>query len=377
MKKSLNEKKEINDDVNIIIKKVCSYYDKKYESLSVEEKKELFRHILINGYIKQQFDDNEFYKALTFEEQKKLEEIGYWNYITFLPKSFGYTKMSELVNIRFLIELIKSKNSFNEDHAKEMNLYRDLLELYRNIAEELKLSTALELSYYYTYLLWNGYFSIAKEHEYTLDNRSKNLSFLAASVLGGGGACLEYSALLNDFLKVCNKESVLMACYVPRKKDGVIFEHANTIQRNINENTKQSTEMSLFIANVSGIVKKIGNHAVTVINENGQQFVFDATNLSVLNIENKLMASVINGSGYFDLKKNSLYLFNPTDCTGELFNLLRNEMAHSSLEKDSTIADYENTLKIVEKNKTLLDEGYNNILPFIEQISSLVLSRKK
>ena len=52
-------------------------------------------------------------------------------------------------------------------------------------------------------------------------------------------------------------------------------------------------------------------------------------------------------------------------------------MAHSSLEKDSTIADYENTLKIVEKSKALLDEGYNNILPSIEQISSLVLSRKK
>lgn len=285
--------------------------------------------------------------------------------------------MSESIKLGILTEKIKDKNKFNEEHIKEIKLYRDILELYKNIALELKLSTALEFSYYYTYLLWNGYFSVTKEHEYNEVNRSNDLNFLATSILNGSGVCLEYSALLNDFLKVCNKESLLMSCFVPRKKGEVIFEYKPNIVRNINKNTKKTTKMLTILANASGIIKKLGNHAVTVINENGQQFVFDATNLSVLNIEDKLMASIINGKGYFYLKKNSLDLFNLTDCTDELFYMLKREIAHSSLEKNNIISGYENTLKIVEKNRILLDEGYNSIHSSIEQISSHVLSKKK
>lgn len=377
MKKALNGKEEINENENIIIEKVCTYYNEKYEKLSIEEKKELFHRMIIEGNVKQQFDNNEFYKILTPEEQKNAQKIEYWDYITFLQESFGFTKMSESIKLGILTEKIKDKNKFNEEHIKEIKLYRDILELYKNIALELKLSTALEFSYYYTYLLWNGYFSVTKEHEYNEVNRSNDLNFLATSILNGSGVCLEYSALLNDFLKVCNKESLLMSCFVPRKKGEVIFEYKPNIVRNINKNTKKTTKMLTILANASGIIKKLGNHAVTVINENGQQFVFDATNLSVLNIEDKLMASIINGKGYFYLKKNSLDLFNLTDCTDELFYMLKREIAHSSLEKNNIISGYENTLKIVEKNRILLDEGYNSIHSSIEQISSLVLSKKK
>ncbi len=377
MKKALNGKEEINENENIIIEKVCTYYNEKYEKLSIEEKKELFHRMIIEGNVKQQFDNNEFYKILTPEEQKNAQKIEYWDYITFLQESFGFTKMSESIKLGILTEKIKDKNKFNEEHIKEIKLYRDILELYKNIALELKLSTALEFSYYYTYLLWNGYFSVTKEHEYNEVNRSNDLNFLATSILNGSGVCLEYSALLNDFLKVCNKESLLMSCFVPRKKGEVIFEYKPNIVRNINKNTKKTTKMLTILANASGIIKKLGNHAVTVINENGQQFVFDATNLSVLNIEDKLMASIINGKGYFYLKKNSLDLFNLTDCTDELFYMLKREIAHSSLEKNNIISGYENTLKIVEKNRILLDEGYNSIHSSIEQISSHVLSKKK
>ena len=179
MKKALNGKEEINENENIIIEKVCTYYNEKYEKLSIEEKKELFHRMIIEGNVKQQFDNNEFYKILTPEEQKNAQKIEYWDYITFLQESFGFTKMSESIKLGILTEKIKDKNKFNEEHIKEIKLYRDILELYKNIALELKLSTALEFSYYYTYLLWNGYFSVTKEHEYNEVNRSNDLNFLA------------------------------------------------------------------------------------------------------------------------------------------------------------------------------------------------------
>ena len=376
MKKDLKGQEEINDGENVIMEKVCSYYNEKYKKLSAEERKEIFLHMIIDSNVKQQFDNNEFYEVLTPEEQKNSEEIEYLDYIDFLQKSFGYIKRSELIKIDLLTKLIKDKNHFNEEHAEEMKLYRDMLELYRNIAEELKLSTALELSYYYTYLLWNGYFSATKEHKYDKNNRSYDSDFLANSVLSGGGVCLEYSALLNDFLKVCNKESVLMSCFAPTKKGEVVFEYRPNIVRGINEDTNKKTKKATETIAYSILKRLIGNHAVTVINENGQQFVFDATNLSVLNIENKLKASMINGKGHFDLKKYSLDLFNPTDWNSELFYMLRMNMAHSSLEKSNIISGYESTLKIVEKNRILLDEGYDSIHSSIEQINSPVLVKK-
>ena len=369
--------KEINDDENILMEKICSYYDIKYEKLSIEERKEIFLRMIIEGNAKQEFDNNIFYNILTPEEQKNFEKIDYWDYITYLQKSFGYTKIFELLKIGMLTEMIKRKNSFDKEYAKEMKLYRDILVMYKNLAEELKLSTALEFCYYYSYLLWNGYFSVSKEHNYDKNNRSVNLNFLASSVLNGSGVCLEYSALLNDFLKVCNKDSVLISCYTPTKKGEVAIDYRPDIVRNVKDNTQKSTEMLTFMANMFGITKKIGNHAVTVINENGQQFVFDATNLAILNIEDKLKASIINGRGYFDLKKFFLDLFNLSDCSSELFYMLKNEIAHSSLEKNNIISSYENTLEIVNKNRILLDEGYEYIHSSIEQINSRVLSKKK
>lgn len=362
------------EEENTIIEKICSYYNEKYKKLPIGGKKEIFRHMIIESNVKHQFDNNAFYEALTPDEQKMVEKIECWNYINALPPYFGYVKMSELIKIGLLTEIIRDKSKFNEEYAKEMKLYKDILEMYKSIAEELKLFTALELSYYYTYLLWNGYFSATKEHKYDKSDRSKGFSFLPASVLNGGGACLEYSALLNDFLKICNRESMLLSCFISKVK----FEYKPNIVRNVNNNnTKKPNEILKVMTNILGITKKIGNHAVTIINENGQQYVFDATNLSVLNIEEKLKASLINGKGYFDLKKHFLDLFNVTDCNSELFYMLKHETARSSLEKNYIISGYENTLKVVEENRVLLDEGYDVIRSSIEQINSQMLLMKK
>lgn len=274
-----------------------------------------------------------------------------------------------------MIRLGEEKNRFMEEHIKEMMLYKGILETYKNIGQELKLSTALEFSYYYTYLLWNGYFSATKKHEYNSNDRSMVFTFPAADVIKGGGVCLEYSAVLSDFLKICDKEATAMFCYLSQKKGEIKFDYTPNMERNIN---KQDATLRILLTKVlTGIGKKVGNHAVTVVNENGQQYVFDATNLAVLNIENNLRASLINGNGYFDLKKYSLNLFNSIDDDSELIYKLKNETAYSDLRRKDVITGYENTLELVKKNKSLIEEGYDSIHSSIEEIHSKVLSMKK
>lgn len=49
--------------------------------------------------------------------------------------------------------------------------YRKILENYKKLAEELKVNDSLNLSHLFSYLLWNEYFSVTKEHHYNLYNR--------------------------------------------------------------------------------------------------------------------------------------------------------------------------------------------------------------
>ena len=275
------------------------------------------------------------------------------------------------------IDQVKRKISFNDVYHKEMILYKNILETYKMVAEELKLSSGLEISYYYTYLLWNGYFSITKHHEYNT-NRLTILEFLSADVLHGGGVCLEYSALLNDFLKICKKDSLLAACYAPMKRGNLSFDYKPNIKTNVaNTDFDMLKKLTTYLLDASGILRKLGNHAVNIINENGKQYAFDPTNLSVLNIENGNKASLINGNGIFELKKYTLDFFNIDISQRDLIYLIKSDNANSDLKKKDIIFGYENTLEIVEKNKLLLDSAYDFIHPSIEQIDSKTLSMKK
>lgn len=361
--------------------KIINYYEQKCATLSNEERRKLFKHIIHEGLLNEQFDNNAFFEILSTEEQQKAQKIEFIELVKQLKDTFDYSKFGDFAKLYMKILTIAVINSnqkaFNNEFANEIKLYKNILATYKGIAEELKLSTALELSYFYTYLLWNGYFSITQKHNYDLKDRKANLSFLAADVLNGKGVCLEYSALLNDFLKACNKESLLMFCYVSEQKGEIKFDYIPNIKTNISKESSKQLRLMAPIRKNFPLIKKLGNHAVTVINEDGEQFVFDATNLSVLNIEDNLIASMINGSGYFYLKPYSVFFGNQLHSPTELFKMIENATAHSNLKRKDIIFGYENTLELVEQNKPLLDDGYRSIKPSIEQISARTLAMKK
>ena len=271
-------------------------------------------------------------------------------------------KFKREIQGRLLEALMMQKMNFDAQFAQEMELYRNILENYRSVALELKLSSVLELSYYLTYLLWNGYFSFNKTHHYDTNKRVKILPFLAGGIFTGKGACLEHSALLRDFLKIYDKEALIVNCFVPVSIDWLIGAKTSLLE---------------MLYSAVGLVQKIGNHAVVIINEGSQQYVFDPTNLCILNTVDNFRASLINGEKVFDLKNCVLEFLNLADIKSELFRMLKEETVRSNLTREEIAEVYFETMDKIKGNIDLLDEGYDIVRPSISHINSRILAMKR
>lgn len=371
-------KDKIKRECEILIK-IETYYKEKYKDLTDTEKKEIFDKMLSEAEIKEQFDNSVFFEALTEEECEIAKEIKYNEVAeslvsTFYPIGSGY--MLKRLSIMFG----KDKNDFNKEFANELKLYKDMLLTYKNVAEDLNLSSALELSYYCTYLLWNGYFSTTKYHEYDLNNRLLITEFLPLDIIRGGGVCLGYSDLLTDFLNICDKESVLTVCHVPRGAQKPSFNYRPDIERAYNKKSFFGLSNLFFcFASLINIDKRIGNHAVTAINENNQQYIFDVTNLCVLNINEEMEASLINGTGKYEIKKYALELLNTVGRRNELLKMIKEDKARSDLKRKDIIFGFENTVEELNENKSLLDSAYDEIHSNIVEIGSKaqIMKRRK
>ena len=66
-------------------------------------------------------------------------------------------------------------------------IYNNILDNYRILAKELHISSALELSHLFTYMLWNGYYSATKSHYYNMKNRTNIANFTFLDVIKGSG----------------------------------------------------------------------------------------------------------------------------------------------------------------------------------------------
>ena len=69
--------------------------------------------------------------------------------------------------------------------------------------------------------------------------------------------------------------------------------------------------LKAFTPFVGSITKNLGNHSVTAIESEGNVFIYDPTNLSVLRVLSKDKASLVNGHGEFEIKPFSSLIMNP------------------------------------------------------------------
>ena len=322
--------KKDNEDLFTIINNKIDEYKKMFDGLNEQEKELLlYRKIIEIQHSTSKEEIDKEYLILAIKEASGLE-------IGFFKPLFLYLSSREATKATEQYKILK-------------NIYNNVLDNYRILANELHISSALELSHLFTYMLWNGYYFATKSHYYNMKNRTNIANFTFLDVIKGSGVCLNYSEYLQDYLLTCGKEASILLCEVPKDKS-IQRDYKPQIEQNYAKNKNELLKLSILAMLANKLLKIDGNNAIALIKENDKMFAYDPTNLLVLNILNKDVGEIINGKGNFKL----LPMFTLIE------ELLKANYSRAFNRKE-IIFSFENTMEHIMNNIPLLDDAYDNV----------------
>lgn len=360
--KLINNSKN-NDESDSLLKELVLEYQPLFEGLTKEQKsvlacRKIFELRQQNGSLKEILD------KVTDKNTSKLEKSLYsdlWK--SEIYHVWAIMEASDL-SLGLLTAFMIHENDddlYRDLYQESLINYHQVLENYHKLAEELHLSSALELSNLFTYMLWNGYYSVNKEHNYKLQSRLLLPSMHSFDVIRGSGVCLAYAELLHNYLTVCNHQSAILNCKVSTNKQDITPGYRPEINRHHQNNLWGKFSAQTLHTLFKGLVNHAGNHAVTLISEDNHQFIYDPTNLYVLNIINDNQASIINGQGIYEMKPHFSFVNNPNCDPFYLFEQVLSSNHQSTLTKEEVIDKFEKVQDIIKSNILLLDDAYDNI----------------
>ena len=265
---------------------------------------------------------------------------------------------------------IKARIQENKNVYKEVLVdYDEFLCKYANLAKELGINNSLDLATYFSYLLWNGYFSVNGKHFYNMDDRLLIHGLFSFDVIKGGGVCLNYSELMNDFYKKMDKESAMLICTAPTRTKEIKISYEQPIQTN---HKKSKNKKKLIILSKS-IIKDFGNHAVVLLKDEEGMGIYDPTNLLLLNIENINTAKLENGEGTFKINPVATLKLMPYCDQNNLFEQLESkDMQGIWYSEEKFIASTRKVLNIMKSNVPLIKDCYNDVYGNLINISNSI-----
>lgn len=265
---------------------------------------------------------------------------------------------------------LERENDFKMLYKESLLKLQNILNNYKKLAEELGITNSLELSQLFTYMLWNGFYSISNSHTYELKKRLLLPGMHSFDVIKGHGVCLAYSELLYNYLTACDKKSAIIQCKTPKSKD-IKAEYRPKIHRNINVGLQPKALLTSSKPLLSLLINKYGNHAVNLIQEDDKMYVYDSTNLVALNINDDNNAPIINGSGTFKLKPLKTLSLSPNSDPHHLFpKIVNDEQIAPAYTSEDIKTSFEKILDTINNNLSLLNDSYANIhqdLEFIDK----------
>ncbi len=232
------------------------------------------------------------------------------------------------------------------------------------LGRELKLKNSLEVSNLYTYLLWNGYFSLSKEHKYSLTRGNLRIGDYFTDIVRGRGVCLNYSVMLDDLLTEGNFLSTVILNRIGGK---IKRDYTPDLKRNIEKNLFSTIRMNM----TKLINRKGNNHACTLIQENNLFYIYDPTNLVIVQLDGATMATVIAGKGTLLLDPYMSYLmFDTAEKRSLINNLCNQENFSCPYNRRDFIFCWENNLEVFQENISLIEDYYTDIKTHLEQIAN-------
>jgi len=299
-----------------------------------------------------------YYSSGDKEKIKELEEL-----IT-LNKHFDNLKYTAMLDGKHANIMYHAINDNRNKYSELMHYYDILLKSMNMLARELNINNSLELSIFFSYLLWNGYLSKNKKYRFCSDNLKKVVGLWFADIMNGTGVCLNNSDMLRDFLYMNNFNSTILSNHL---------HSFNKIDYSVPIVTKSiSKEQNIFDNIVSSVINfRKANHAFNLIEDNSQLYIYDSTNLELFNVTGAYRVKLVNGYGKSDLFPYKSYrlCFN-IEQSRLLDKLFDSDFYSSPYNRDDLKNSSRSTITLLNYNKILLDYFYDEVRPYIRGISN-------
>lgn len=326
---------------------------------SVEKQEQIKKELMLkikNANIKEKelLIFNAFFNGLIYIDETELK--------TYLKKHpFIFDKLWHVIEHANEARGHSSDACYNRNKCciEVMNIYKSLLDKMSKLAKELNVSNSLELSILFSYLLWNGYLSKTKKHEFKANNKDEIVGLQFIDITNGKGVCRNYSEMLKDFLNNNGYNSVILANYL----------YANIkVDYRMNIDGRKLYQMSDMSESIS-FKKKKANHAFNLIDDKGL-YIYDPTNLLIYDLKNRNTAKLVNGKG-----KNIIY---PFISYGFCYSKSDEQLLDKIFTEDSFTSPYNKTdfistaevyLELLKNNTSLLEDFYTEAKSDIDGIS--------
>lgn len=272
-----------------------------FEKLTVEQKK-LF-------LLKQRMNCKNPEEVLAFEEKVFMETDN-------IKEMLGYMSPAFIGLIKGDMREVAAKTQANYESVVPM--YHRILKEANILAKEMGLKTSLEYANLFVFLLWRGYFSENKSLQYKVEGRENTLGLFSFDIMQGIGVCLNFSQMLTDYLNSGSNTAATLNVFCG---NNIKIDYRYPVERNL---VKEKFYIKILIFFLSRIAKKAGNHALTLIDENGKLYIYDATNLCILGIDDCYKAHIISGHGEMEIKPFMSYLVSNSEKERDLLEKLIN-----------------------------------------------------
>lgn len=246
--------------------------------------------------------------------------------------------------------------------------YEEIIEKTAKLLKEIGATDSLTASAAFQYLLWNGYLSKDKELLYSVSYRKNNLSLAGADIACGKSVCLNNADMEAQVLRAMGKEAYIIGCRID-PTTALNLEYKPPIERKIDEHVKLSHRVLSKLVEWTPL-RKIGNHAVTLVKAEGRYIVSDPTNLCYANFDDFMNVKVVGSEAKMQLKAWLMLLLHPMSY--ETFEKIALESFllgdKEELNTFKVKQVFENGIYLCKKNNFLLDDFHDDIVPAIEEV---------
>lgn len=308
---------------------------------------------------------------------------------TVYQKKFEYLKkVLENENFGFSIKnnfilksLIDSKIEYEHNYYFFLHYYPELLSSYDKIivnfaslVGQLELKDGLDISILFSYLLWNGYFSADQKIDYCGINNLNRFDFFGLEVMGGQGTCLHFSCLFKDFLNACGYDSAILLNHITKIEHEI---YSPNIVRNIKEEKESETINEKILKKIIGFLS--GNHAFNLVNDFGNLYIYDVTNLLYIpisdcnDIGSRIRGEFVQGI----LHPNFSYTFNLDRSSIRTLDLFHQKERGSYYSMDEYQGKSEKLMEDFANYQDLFQDSYRKSVDDISVVSDGVKRLKR